>query len=144
MKMLFKRYASTVMLCLLCTTVSAQSPLGTPRQLKLFHDTGLAGCQLEFETARLESRTSSSGTQPDYRACIRNTRTEFVEHFRAVSQNVTNPAARSALADAHVAFIAALEGIAAGPNERRDAYANRQQALLDKLNSAWARFEISQ
>jgi predicted outer membrane protein len=141
---LAKQYASAAILFLVCTAASAQSPLSTPRQLKFAHDTGLSGCQLEFETARLETRTSSAGASTDYRTCIKNTRAEYVEHFRAVSQNVTNPAARSALADAHVAFIAALEGIPAGPNERRDAYANRQQALLDKLNGAWARFEISQ
>jgi hypothetical protein len=78
----------------------------------------------------------------EYITCMRDGRTSGKTAMDAALKTVKKPKAKEALKTAHVAFITALDGIFPATDERKINYAQRQSALDDKLNEAWARFEV--
>lgn len=62
--------------------------------------------------------------------------------LQAATETVS-PAAGQALREYHVIFLTALRGLEPNADERKISYEQRQASLKDRLNEAWARFEIA-
>jgi hypothetical protein len=103
-------------------------------------------CAISFKIARLRAEAGSqeNDDKGDYRGCIAKGRATAKVDLAGALRFVKKAKAQDALKTYHVAFMTALEGIDPGSDERRISYAQRQQALSDKVNEAWARFEIEQ
>ena len=78
----------------------------------------------------------------DWAACIRNGKTTAKARFDKALLTVKKSKAKEALKTYQVAYMAAIDGINPGSDERRINYEQRQQSLEGKLTEAWARFEI--
>jgi hypothetical protein len=102
-------------------------------------------CSLEF---RITNSLAEGGQPPsedaDYRKCISERGVSARAELKAAILTVKKEKAREALKAYHVAFIAALEGIAPGVDEPKILYQQRQQTLNDKVTEAWAKFDIEE
>jgi hypothetical protein len=97
---------------------------------------------------RIANASAEMGKEPgehgDWRKCQIDQRAEAKRMLDAALKGVRKPAAHAALKTHYVAFIAALDGITPARDELKISYQARQAALKDKLNEAWARFEVEQ
>ena len=82
--------------------------------------------------------------ESNYQACIAEGKATARSSLDKALRAVKKSKARDALKSYDVAFVAALEGIRPGADERNINYERRQQSLRDKVNEAWARFEVEQ
>jgi len=74
--------------------------------------------------------------------CIANARAESTGRLRAALPTIRSPELRVALQAYHSAFLDALDGIVARPDESSLAHASRFQYLVHKASHAWSRFEM--
>lgn len=112
--------------------------------------TNLILCQLARRIAAAQAeKGDAADAQParkktpaeTYPACIAHGRAEAKTLLDRALPTLRKPAAREALKSAHVAHIAALQGIRPAPEEIVIDYRRRQQRLADTLEEALARFE---
>lgn len=102
-------------------------------------------CSLKLRTALLKQGAGETDVESiDYEKCITKGKTDAKKSLDITLTTIKKSRAKEALKSYHVAFIAALEGIRPGLNERKINYEQRQQALEDKMTEAWARFEVEQ
>lgn len=80
----------------------------------------------------------------DFQGCLTACATRARELYDKTASSLRKAGARQALKDVHVAFLAALTGIAPAADEVRSAYSSRQATLDERLRMAWARFDIEQ
>lgn len=80
----------------------------------------------------------------DFLGCIEREKPKINQVIIEILKIVKKPKAKEALKSYHVTLITALEGIKPGADERKINYEQRQQAFVDKLSEAWARFEVEQ
>jgi hypothetical protein len=100
-------------------------------------------CKLTLKLALAKSEAGQSqDEQSDWIACIRNGKTTTKASFDKALTAVKKSKAKEALKTYQVAYMAAIDGIAPGSDERKINYEQRQQSLEGKLTEAWARFEI--
>jgi hypothetical protein len=105
----------------------------------------LTMCKLAYITAGARAQANEGpGEAGDWRGCQRDQRAEVKRYLDGALKTVRRPAAQAALKGHYVAFVASLDGLTPGPDERKITYQARQAALQDKLNEAWARFEVEQ
>lgn len=113
---------------------------------------GLLACKIQFMLAQAKGKRSAATGQrdapgtsdSDYDACIEEHSKKSKEALSGALDALQSDDAKKALKAYHVAFVVALKGIAPGTAEREITYEQRQQALRDKVNEAWAAFEVEQ
>ena|SRR5450755_2056588 len=76
--------------------------------------------------------------------CIEKAKADALGSYKRLADTIKKQKAADALKEVHIAFVTALESIPQPFGESDAAYVSRQQALLDKLTSAWARYELEQ
>lgn len=99
-------------------------------------------CHLSYEAGPI-TEPMPEGTPKDVFACIKDAKAEEIITFKKILKTL-NPKAQQVFKDIHVAFIMALDGILPGDDELQINYDRRQNALKDKLNEAWVRFDVEQ
>lgn len=116
-----------------CSLAAEGPDKGTPLTFyRVMTSSSLYLCKLKFRVAS------------DHAKCIAQKKSEDKRHFDEALLTLKKPKAQDALKSYHVAYVAALEGIAPGIDERKISYEQRQQALEGKLTEAWARVEVEQ
>jgi hypothetical protein len=100
-------------------------------------------CKMTLKLALAKSELGKEqDEQSDWSACIRNGKATAKASFEKALPTVKKAKAKEALKSYQVAFLAAADGIAPGPEERRISYDQRQQMLEGRVTEAWARFEV--
>lgn len=130
-----------------CVASQAQEPdKRTP--LEKYHGQthfAMTVCPSALNIANLNAGMDKEpGEHGDWRKCQRDQRSEAKRMLDAALKTVRKPAAQAALKSHYVAFVAALDGITPTVDERKITYQARQASLKDKVNEAWARFEVEQ
>lgn len=133
---------------LLPTLVSAADQL---KAYKGSTELGLIDCRGTFLLAQAKGKyTAVTGQMADTTAdsdvgqCIERHAAKSKEKLTSALDTLKTDDAKKALKAYHVAFVSALRGIDPGSAERQISYDQRQQALRDKVNEAWAAFEVEQ
>lgn len=98
--------------------------------------------KLTVQLAKLKGFTRDGDT--DYLKHISESKIKCKKSFDDALKTVKKQKAKEALKNFHVAFLSALQGLAPGDEELVRDYQRRQQALEEKMNEAWARFEIEE
>lgn len=112
---------------------------------------GLMNCRGTFLLAQAKGkyaaatgRAADTDADSDIGQCIERNAAKAKEKLAPALDTLKTEDAKKALKAYHVAFVTALRGIDPGSAERQISYDQRQQALRDKVNEAWAAFEIEQ
>lgn len=112
---------------------------------------GLADCRGTFLLAQANAkhvaatgRSAASAADTDVGQCIEGNSSKAKDKLASALESLKTEDAKKALKAYHVAFVTALRGIDPGSAERQISYDQRQQALRDKVNEAWAAFELEQ
>ena len=144
-------FASSFLLLLLAPSLVAaqQAPVSPLVRYTSIQNYSLIACDMAFEGQRLDTELRALGRTPDkpapdLRACIVAQRAEVLGNLGPALKSLKTPAAKNALKRAHAAFVAALEGIKPGFDERKITYAARQRGLRDALEREMAAVEIEQ
>ncbi len=100
-------------------------------------------CSTSFKLSQLEiSNNTTPSDSANYSKCITDNKAITKTRLNKAIATLKTQTQKSALKNYHVAFMTALEGIQPGIDERVISYQQRQQSLNDKVNEAWARFEV--
>ena len=107
--------------------------------------TGVMLCKTALLLTQAQSITRSQPTEAsDYRKCVREEKEELKAALSKALIVVKQTTAKEALKSYHVAVMSALAGIEPGIGELETTYDTRQQSLRQKMDEAWARFEVEQ
>lgn len=102
-------------------------------------------CATKFRVAQLavEGQANVSEDATNWLGCLVEMKAAARVNFDAAMASMKKkPKAQDALKVFHVRFVAALEGIAPGPDERKISYQQRQAQLQDRMTEAWALVEL--
>lgn len=104
----------------------------------------LIECRLSFDVdlMRGSGNMGKLGEVQPLSACVAKARAAGKQQFDAVMKTIKKPAAQQALKGVHAAFLAALTGIDAFPQELKIRYDARQAGLREKLSQAWSTLEV--
>lgn len=112
---------------------------------------GLEDCRITAWGAQAKAKyaTTTGSAHPSAQGatvaeCIDQNSAKAREKLTPALEALKTDSAKSALKAYHVAFVTALRGVESGSAERQISYDQRQQALRDKVNAAWAAFEVEQ
>ena len=125
---------------------AAESDKGSALERYQVHTEGfLMLCPVRFQLAEGRAeRGMEQDQESNYQGCIAEGKATARSNLDKALRAEKKSKARDALKSYHVAFVAALEGIRPGVGERSINYDRRQQIFRDKVNEAWARFEVEQ
>lgn len=125
----------------------AEKPPSNAEQYRIGLSVELRLCEYAFTREQLQIEAASYGVPPeklaDFEGCVSGARSKELAMFKK-NAPLFRGTSRQALNATHAAFVAALEGMRPGDDERKITYAARQQALRDRLTEALARFEAEQ
>ena len=137
-----------VFLALLSTplTLMAEGNTAAPSPIEAYHSwtqISLLLCTITEKTEQLSAETDTPiEPEKSLSTCIKKHSDEAKAELNSAIKTLKNNNTQEALKNYHVAFITALKGIEPGFDERKITYSQRQQMLTDKVNEAWARFDI--
>jgi hypothetical protein len=98
--------------------------------------------KLQVELASLKGFSKDGDT--DYFKHISDSKVKCKKAFDTAIKTVKKTKAKDALKNYHIAFLSSLQGIVPGQDELVRDYKRRQQAAEEKMNEAWARFEMEE
>ncbi len=75
-------------------------------------------------------------------ACVIEKKVELKKHYESALKYVKKPAARSALKEHYTAAIGALNATAIRDEDTKGSYRRRQDEGRDRMEQAWAKFEV--
>ncbi len=78
----------------------------------------------------------------NFRECIEKNIAKTKTVFDATRKTIKKASALNELKNYHALWVSAMKGIVPGGDERKITYDERQRNATDKLNQAWARFEL--
>lgn len=143
-----KRQLALAAALLIPTLVSAADEL---KAYKGSTELGLIDCRSTFllaqakgKYAAVTGRAADTTVDSDVGQCIERHTVKSKEKLVPALDTLKTDDAKKTLKAYHVAFVTALRGIDPGSAERQLSYDQRQQALRDKVNEAWAAFELEQ
>jgi hypothetical protein len=117
-----------------------QTPAEAFREQTQYH---MLICQSTKKIAEHKAELGEAVSPNELGNCIRKAKGEaknaFAPALRVVSKNKT---ASKLLKDYYAEWIASMNGLVPGVNERDTDYAHRQQAAQASYDAVWSRFEV--
>lgn len=113
------------------------------KKYKIETDYKYAFCKITFNIAASKSNLGlTQDNESDFITCFEDAKKSTKLLLNKSLKTVKTASAKTALKNYHVTFLVALDGIYPGKDEIKIDYARRQQALNDKMQEAWAKFEV--
>lgn len=104
-------------------------------------------CGINYQTFLLKKRLSPndvSTERADFDTCVDKAKSSAKTSYNKLSKSLKSKDAKSALKSYQIAYMTAIDGVAAGIGEAEIDYASRQQSLKEKMDQAWSSFELEE